>query len=405
MHRPAQVTRHDGRPHRPTDRGDSTLRRPLIALAAALAVAIAATACSSGSTTSGSTATTTPAPHAALIGSIASQTGSASPYGAGQLRGQQLALELLAPAAGVAATLANEDDGSTGPGGVAAMEALVDQGASVVLGPTLSPVAAEADPVAQRAGVPVLAVTNTTLDLAAIGDAVWRVSLSESAMIPQAIGAAQTQHGVRTAALVYDATDGYATGAAAAFRQGAAAHGVVLAADQGYNPGASQVFGALEAATASAPDALFLAARSGAAVELLLAAKALALPQVLVGGNGFNAPEVLTGAGPAAEGLIVAASWNVGVANPDNANFVQAYQARYGAPPDSFAAQGYAGIQVALAAMTAGGGAQPGQIQAGLGRIGTVATVLGPLRFEGREAAYPAAIQVVRAGAFQLLAS
>ncbi len=376
--------------------------RPKIALAVIALVGLLAAACSSGDE-SGSTGTGQAAAQQVLVGSIASQTGTGAPYGTGQLNGQQLALDLLGPASGIDLAMTNVDDTSTGAGGVAAMGTLATQGAVAVLGPTLSPVAAEADPVAQQAGLPVLAVTNTTLDIGSIGDMVWRISLSEDAMIPQAIGAAQAADGFTTAALVYDNTDGYATGAAQAFRAGAAQHGVTLTIDEGFAPGTGQAVPALRKANETSPGALFLAARSAAATELLLAARQLGLALPKVGGNGFNAPEVLSAAGTAAEGLVVAASWNIGVSYPTSQAFVETFRDRFGHDPDAFAAQGYAGIQVLLAAIAASGDASRTGVQAGLEAMGTVDTVLGPLSFSGRDAVYPAAVQVVQNGHFVLL--
>ncbi len=376
--------------------------RPKLAVAVLALVALVAAACSSGDTSSPTGSTQAPAGQV-LVGSIASQTGSGAPYGTGQLNGQQLALDLLGPDTGFPLRMTNVDDTSTGGGGVAAMGTLATQGAVAVLGPTLSPVAAEADRVAQQAGMPVLAVTNTTLDIGSIGDMVWRISLSEEAMIPQAIAAARAEHGFATAALIYDSTDGYATGAAQAFRSGAARHGVTLTIDEGFAPGTGQAVPALRRAQGTNPDALFFAARSAAATELLLGAAQLELPQPKVGGNGFNAPEVLSAAGAAAEGIVVAASWNIDVSYPASEAFEQAYRDRYGNDPDAFAAQGYAGIQVLLAALAASGEASRGGVQAGLEAIGTIDTVLGPLSFDGREAVYPAAVQVVQDGRFVLL--
>lgn len=333
-----------------------------------------------------------------IVGDVSSLTGSGAPYGIGQQRGIALAAE----SAGRGTRVISVDDTSTPDGGRAAMRSLVDQHASAVLGPTLSPVAAEADQVAQTAKVPVLAVTNTTLDINAIGDMVWRVTLSEDAMIPQAIAGAQRTTPFTKAVLVWDESDDYARGAAKAFREGARRNGVTLVGDVALAKEASAV-DVLRTATAQGePQAVFFAARSQRAIDLLKAAREVQPSLVKVGGNGFNAPEVITAAGAAAEGLIVAASWNAAIDVAANRAFVDAYRAKHGAAPDAFAAQGYAGVQVLLAAAAKGGGASPAQVLAGLRDMGEIDTVLGRLHFENREAVYPAAVQVVRDGAFVL---
>jgi branched-chain amino acid transport system substrate-binding protein len=337
------------------------------------------------------------------VGSVASESGSGQPYGIGQLQGTQLALELLAEEGHWDATVVNVDDQSTPAGGTTAITRLLEQDASVIVGPTLSPVAAEADKVAQAAGVPVLAVTNTTLDIDAIGDVVWRVSLTEDTMIPQSVEVAKDELDLSTAALVYQPGDEYSVGAAAAFRQAAQTEGVQLVADLPYTAGQTDVRQLLREASASAPDALFLAARSDFASELLLAADELGLQQVLVGGNGFNAPDVLAKAGATADGLIVSASWNIDVENEQSRRFVDIYRERFGTDPDAFAAQAFAGVQVLAAAIGAGGGATPAQILDGLRQLDSVETVLGTMTFTDREAQYDAAVQVIEGGTFVLL--
>jgi len=276
------------------------------------------------------------------IGSVGSLTGSAEPYGASQQRGTELAVTLeTIPDTIRSVDLLPLDDGSDPQTGAEVFSELIAQGVSVILGPTLSPVAEVADPLAQSVGVPVLAVTNTTLDIGAIGDGVWRVTLSESRMLPQGIAAIQELEGVTSAALVYDTSDDYSRGAAAAFRAGASAEGLELVAEVGFDPGADpgpdyrQV---LTDAANSGADALLFAARSTPAVELLRAAETLGITQVLLGSNGFNAPEVLDAAGSASEGLIVVAAWNPDLDESASKAFVDAYQERHGTEPDAFAA-------------------------------------------------------------------
>jgi hypothetical protein len=114
---------------------------------------------------------------------------------------------------------------------------------------------------------------------------------------------------------------------------------------------------------------------------------------------------VIAAAGAAADGLTVAASWNGAIVHPRSRAFVRAFRKRFGAAPSAFAAQGYASVEIAAAAARTGDGTMPSQMQNGLARLGTVDTVLGPLRFSrAREARYPAAVQVVRGGRFRLLA-
>lgn len=342
-----------------------------------------------------------------FVGSVASLTGSAQPYGISQVDGTMLAIEFEAEPTGYPIEFDSLDDSSEADAGVSAVGTLIERGASVIVGPTLSPVAAVADPLAQAVGVPVLAVTNTTLDISAIGDCIWRISLSERAMLPQGLAAAQDLRGVRSAVLVSDATDDYSTGAAAAFRTAAEQTGVTLLDDVTFDPATLDPAGyrsVISSAVESNPDAILLAARSRPAVDLLGAIDQLDLTETIVGSNGFNTPEVLAEAGAAANGLIVTASWNQAIDVTASRTFIERYTTRFLRQPDAFAAQSYAGIEVLIAAVSAGGGTSRQAIADGLAKLDEVDTVLGTLSFVDNEAVYPAAIQVVANGRFELLA-
>jgi branched-chain amino acid transport system substrate-binding protein len=334
-------------------------------------------------------------------GSLASMTGSASPYGVSQARGASLAAQ-QSRSGPVRVRLHLADDQSTNQMGINQMIAFTGARVAAVLGPTLSGVAAAADPIAGAAGIPVLGVTNTTLDMAEAGPTFWRVSLSENRLIPASVAYANDERGITTASLVSVTGDGYSEGAAQAFRTAAAQQGIRLLADVSMPAGSSGAASLIAQATAPGPQAIFFAARSRDAVNLVVAAAGSTA--VKVGGNGYNTPDVLGAAGTATDGLIVSASWNPGKRDAASRAFIRAYRAKYGATPDAFAAQGYAGVQLLEAAATAGRGGTPDRVLAGLRTLRTVPSVLGTMRFTRgvREAVYPATVQVVRGGRLTL---
>lgn len=338
-----------------------------------------------------------PRPIEVVGGSLASMTGSASAYGVSQARGASLA------AAGTRGTpvrvrLHLADDQSANQMAIYQMTGFVGARVSAVLGPTLSGVAAAADPIAGAAGIPVLGVTNTTLDLAAAGPTFWRVSLSENRLIPASVAYANDQRNITTASLVSVTGDGYSEGAATAFRAAAAQQGIRLLADVSMPAGSGRAAQVIAQAVAPGPQALFFAARSADAVNLAVAAAGAS--QMKVGGNGYNTPDVLQAAGSATDGFIVSASWNPNKRDAASRDFVRDYRAKYRSIPDAFAAQGYGGVQLLAAAAAAGRGGAPDRVLAGLRRVRAVPSVLGTMRFTPgvREAVYPATVQVVRGG-------
>jgi branched-chain amino acid transport system substrate-binding protein len=368
-------------------------RRNLLVVAA-LATALLGSACGSSTSASESKSPMT-------VASIASSTGSAASYGIAQQNGTDLAVSELG--AGLI-DLRVYDDLSTADGGTEAMRSAIRAGASTVLGPTLSPVAAIADPVAQSAGVPVLGVTNTTLDMAAIGNLIWRVSLSENAMVSASVtyAAKNKLTSSKNAVLIWEPADGYSTGSAESFRAAAKANGITIMSEHEYVDGSTTVASVAAAALASSPDAVFMALRSAIAGDFLTATASTTA--VRVGGNGFNSSSIVTSAGAAASGLIVSGSWNINSSNAQSKAFVESYTKANGVAPDAFAAQGYAAIQVLLAAMKKAQSSDPAVIQVALGQIGSVDTVLGRFGFDAEhEPTYSAAVQEVIGGQFILV--
>jgi branched-chain amino acid transport system substrate-binding protein len=364
----------------------------LLAALAALSSAPAGSARSAGD----------PGPAQIVVGSVASLTGSAAPYGRSQLRGTRLAVAALnrtRKRGEPRLLLRSTDDHSTAAGGAAAVRRLLRSPGSALVGPTLSPVAEAADPLAAARRMPVLAASNTTLDISHL-KTVWRVTLSERAMIPEALAAMRRRSGARRVALLVDSGDGYATGAAAVFAGAVKRQGLELTGHADFTTAAADVGSAVTALLDGNPQALLVAARGDSAIAALKAIRASAPTIPIVGGNGFNSEEVLTGAGAAADGVVVAASWNRELSYPRSRAFVRAFRDRFGSTPDAFAAQGYASLEI-LAAAARSGGTTPVAIQRGLRRVGRIETVLGSLRFShGREARYPATVQVVRDGRF-----
>lgn len=367
------------------------MRRPHVVLAAlglTIALLLAACGSSSDTVTKGSM----------VVGSIASSTGSGAPYGVTQQNGTVLAVNELADGS---ISLRTYDDLSDPQAGADAMTKALAEGAQVVLGPTLSPVAVKADPIAQAAGVPVLGVTNAVLDMASIGDMVWRVSLSENAMVSASVKYASSKKSVKTATLIWEPADGYSAGSASSFRAAAAANGITITSEQQYVDGSTAVDAVANAAMASSPDAVFFALRSAVADDFLVATASTKAARV--GGNGFNSAAVVASSGAGADGLIVSGSWNINSPNKMSQSFVDSYTKANNVAPDSFAAQGYAAIQVLLAAMKKAKNAGSAGIQEALAKIGTVETVLGPFGYDAdHEPTYPAAVQVVQGGAFTL---
>ncbi|MGI8552099.1 MAG: ABC transporter substrate-binding protein, partial [Dehalococcoidia bacterium] len=114
------------------------------------------------------------------VGVAFSLTQAGAVYGATQKNGAQLAadeINLTNYIPGIKLQLIIDDDASDKQQGISVFQKFVSQDkVTAIIGPTLSNTAQAADPVAQTAKVPVLAVSNTGEGITTIGDYIFRDS-------------------------------------------------------------------------------------------------------------------------------------------------------------------------------------------------------------------------------------
>ncbi|MBY3554363.1 ABC transporter substrate-binding protein [Modestobacter lapidis] len=338
------------------------------------------------------------------IGAVLSLTGAAASYGESQQRGLELAAAQLAEQGGVTYDLTIEDDQTDPRQGITLFDQFVTDGVSLIIGPTLSNAAVQSDPIAQEAGVPVLGISNTAAGITDIGDYVFRNSLTEQAVIPQTIAKATEEFGLQNVVVMYSNDDAFTESGYEAFAAALEAEGVEVSETLTFSKSDTDFRALLTQAQASDPDALVVSGLIEAAIPLVTQARELGIDVPIIGGNGFNNPRLMADAGEAAEGVVVGAAWNSSSDNPENTAFLADFEAEYGAQPDQFAAQAYAGLMLVDEAVRSGCAADPESLKEALGDIEDVPTVLGEFSIdENRDAVHPAVVQVVQDGAFTVL--
>jgi branched-chain amino acid transport system substrate-binding protein len=355
---------------------------------------------SGGNAASGGTGGTS-----AKVGAVLSLTKAAAVYGKTQQNGLELAAKDVNAQGKVHIDLVIEDDASDPQGGITAFNKLINQDKVVaIIGPTLSNTATSTDPIAQKAGVPVLGISNTASGITEIGDFIFRDSLTEGQVIPQTIKAATGTYGLKNVAVMYGQDDAFTKSGYDVFKQALADNGVNVVDTETFSKGDRNFNAQLTKIVGLKPDAIVVSALADEGTAILTQARQAGFSGPIIGGNGFNSPAVIKNAGRAAEGLVVGAAWNQASDVPENKAFLDAYKAAYGSDPDQFAAQAYAGVEILAAAIEKAGSADPKAIQGALGTIKDLPTPLGSFSFtSSRDADAPAAIQIVKDGAFQVL--
>lgn len=338
------------------------------------------------------------------IAAAFSLTGAAAQYGESQKNALEMAVDDLNEVGGVTYALTVEDDATDPQQAIQVFDGFISDGASVIIGPTLSNTAKQTNPVAQEAGVPVLGVSNTAAGITEIGDYIFRDSLTEDAVIPQTVTAAVEEFGLEKVVVMYSNDDAFTESGYQAFAAALEEEGVEVVETLTFSKTDTDFRALLDKAKQAEPDALVVSALIEAAVPLVTQAREIGIEVPIIGGNGFNSPALIEGAGDAAEGVIVGAAWNSASGNEQNVAFIDAYTERFDGAPDQFAAQAYAGMQIIDEAVRANCSGEREDIKAGLGDITDVPTVLGDVSIdENRDAVHEALVQVVEGGQFAIL--
>jgi branched-chain amino acid transport system substrate-binding protein len=339
------------------------------------------------------------------VGAVFSLTGGAAVFGATQANGLQLAIDELNERGGVTYELIQEDDGSDPAQGITAFEKLISQDqVSVIIGPTLSNTAFSTDPIAQEAGVPVVAVSNTAEGITEMGEFIFRDSLAEAQVIPQTIAQAKEALGLERVAVLYGDDDAFTQSGAEVFLDVLEQEGIEVTTTQTFAKGDTDFSAQLTEARDTDPDALVVSALAEEGSLILTQARDLGLDVPVIGGNGFNSPAIAQNAGEAAEGLIVGAAWNSASDVPANQEFLASYEEAFGEAPDQFAAQAHAGMNIVDAAVRSACSSDPAAIRDALAQVSGLDTVLGEFSFtEDRNADHEAVVQVIENGEFAIL--
>ena len=336
------------------------MTKRLIGVFTVLAVLLAACGGTgtSGASTAPSASTATKAD--IKVGVALSLTGVGNAYGPVQKNGVNLAADRINAAGGANGAklqLVIEDDQSTTDGGITAFKKLVQQDrVAAILGPTLSGTAVAADPVAQSAQTPVIAISNTgegIVGKCSYGpcDYVFRVSLGESAAIPETVKTVKAKLSLKSVVLMYAQDDKFSSDGFVIFKKALESNGISVKKEIAYSKNDVDLSGPVTQALAETPDAIVNSSLAGPAIKILqeVAKRKPGLP--VIGGTGFNTPAIAASAGAAAEGAISGTAWYLDNPSAENKDFVAAYKAKYNADPDQFAAQAYSAIYVLFDAL------------------------------------------------------
>ncbi len=339
------------------------------------------------------------------VGAVHDLSGATAVYGESIKKGIDLAVSEINAQAylGEGATLEviYEDAAGDATQAIAAFEKLIANDAvSLILGPTLSSEAKSADPIAQEAGMPVVASSNTATGITDIGNFIFRTSLPESLVIPNTINVTKEALGLTKVAVMYGNDDAFTQSGYEVFVSALNDAGIEILTEETFAKGDTDFSAQLTKIMSMEPDAIVVSALAEEAANIMVQARTLGITAPFIGGNGFNSPKLAEIAGGAAEGAISGAAWNIASTVPASADFVAAFNAEYGADPDQFAAQAYTAAWAAANALKEAGADRAG-VRDALDALEGMDSPLGTFGFDdNRDPAHPPVVLVVQDGVF-----
>jgi branched-chain amino acid transport system substrate-binding protein len=341
------------------------------------------------------------------VGVIADVTGSAGAYGSSQKNAYLLAADDLRSgvldAGGATVAFDIEDSASDAAQVVNLTQKFATDGTAIMFGPTLSAEAKKADPIAVRAGLTILATSNTAQGITSMGPCVFRDSLAEEQVVPAAVARIAAKWKPKSAAIIYGDDNQFTKTDYDIFRAALESHNVSIVDVETYHTGDVDFKAQLTKISSRKPDLLVVGALLEEAVKIVTQAKSAGINAHAIGGNGLNSPKFIQLAGAASEGIVVGAAYYLGNNFTGNRAFVDRYTKRYGFGPDQFAAQSYAAAQI-VARLVKGGAASSSEMCGAMNRLPVVNSVLGPLAFEPtRDVRAPSAIVQISRGHFTYL--
>jgi branched-chain amino acid transport system substrate-binding protein len=303
-----------------------------------------------------------------------------SAYGAPVLRGIELAVDEINANGGVRGRplrLVSRDDSGTGPGAVAAAQALAAENDIVAVVGHINSVSTLAAAPIYDGRVPCVSPASTTPDLTGRSSWVFRIIPSDTS-IARSLARFAEHHGHRRAAVLYQ-NDSYGRGLAGAFTRNFT--GTVVADDPvDMTDGAASAEPYITDLRRLVPDVVFIAGDAPTALSIVREAHRQRLAADFLGGDALAATATDT---VTSDGIYAATAFTVSDARPEAKRFVAAYQAKYGDLPEPYAALSYDATRLVAAAIAKAGPSRTAvrRYLAALDSTDAFIGITGPVRF------------------------
>jgi branched-chain amino acid transport system substrate-binding protein len=304
--------------------------------------------------TSGNTSITSSIP----IGIAIAQTSNVALLGQEQVTGAKIAEQYFNQKGGVSGTpikLVFQDTAGDEQGAINAFNTLITQDKVVgIVGPTLSQQALAADPIAERAGVPVLAPSNTAKGIPQIGKYIARVSAPVAVVAPNAVKQAlKIDPKIKKVAVFFAQNDAFSKSETETFQQTVKDQKLDLVTVQKFQTTDTDFQSQATNAINAKPDLIIISGLASDGGNLIKQLRQLGYKGLIIGGNGLNTSNLFPVCQAQCNDILIAQAYSPELPNEINKAFREAYKTQNKKEPPQFSAQAFTGVQVFVEALKA----------------------------------------------------
>jgi branched-chain amino acid transport system substrate-binding protein len=290
------------------------------------------------------------------LGVALAQTSNLALLGQESVNGAKIAENYFNQNGGVNGTplkLIFQDAGGDEASAINAFQVLITQAKVVgIVGPSSSQQAFSADPIADRAKVPVIGPTNTAKGVPEIGPFIARVASPVTVLAPNSLQAALKMNpDIKRVAVFYAQNDAFSQSETMIFQEALKKQQLPIVTIQKFQTTDTDFQTQATAAINLKPDLMVISGLAADSGNLVRQIRELGYKGLIVGGNGFNTPNIFPVCKQFCDGVLVAQAYSPDHPNVINTAFREAYLSRYQQEPPQFSAQGFTAVQVFVEAL------------------------------------------------------
>ncbi|MGI8495505.1 MAG: ABC transporter substrate-binding protein [Pyrinomonadaceae bacterium] len=331
------------------------------------------------------------------VGVFADLTGTTASFGQSTKNGIELAVEEINNSGGVLGKkiqLVVEDDQGRPEQAKTVVSKLINQDkVQAVLGEVASTNSLAAAPVAQEAKIPMITPSSTNPKVTQVGDYIFRVCFIDPFQGSVMAQYAAKNLNAKTAAIFGDVQSDYSKGLSEVFKQEFERSGGKVISEQSYAQTDPDFKGQLTAIRSAKPDVIYIPGYYGQVGIIAKQARELGMNMPLLGGDGWDSPDLWKLGGDALKNAYISNHYSADNPAPEIQNFVKAYQAKYGAKPDSLAALAYDSAKVLADSIKRAGSTNARDLRDAIGKTKDFEGVTGKITINAdRNAVKPAVV-------------